>query len=247
MRSTSSKPAMARTVPVGCAWMSGLTRTGLERMHERLAAFERGVVPGLLALVASGDDVNVEVLGHPSHDDLVPRRRDAIFRIASLSKPMGAAGAMALVDDGLLSRADPVEAHLPELADRRVLRCLGSPLDDTVPAAPSISAEDLLTFRLGFAAVMDPPRPYPVQAAEAELQLAALGPPWPPPPFGPGRMDPPFRHPPPHRPTGDHLALQRGAAGARRRDGARERPAWPREPLPHFVEFWDAAYDALVA
>ncbi len=165
--------------------MSGLTRTGLGRMHERLAAsVERGVVPGLLALVASGDDVHVEVLGHPSLDDPAPLRRDAIFRIASLSKPMGAAGAMALVEDGLLALDDPVETYLPELADRRVLRSLASPLDETVPAERSISVEDLLTFRLGFGVVMAPPGTYPIQAAEAELQLATLGPPWPPPPFG---------------------------------------------------------------
>ncbi len=166
--------------------MSGLTRTGLERMHERLAAsVERGVVPGLLALVATGDDVHVEVQGHPALDDPAPLRRDAIFRIASLSKPMGAAGAMALVDDGLLALDDPVETYLPELADRRVLRRLESPLDETVPAARSITVEDLLTFRLGFGAVMAPPGTYPIQAAEAELRLATLGPPWPPPPFGP--------------------------------------------------------------
>ena len=90
---------------------------------------------------------------------------------------------MALVDDGVLALDDPVETFLPELADRRVLRSLESPLDDTVPAARSITVEDLLTFRLGFGAIMAPPGSYPIQDAEAELQLATLGPPWPPPPF----------------------------------------------------------------
>ncbi len=117
-------------------------------------------------------------------DDQAPLRRDAIFRIASLSKPMGAAGAMALVDDGLVAHDDPVETYLPELADRRVPRSLESPLDDTVPAERSISVEDLLTFRLGFGVVMVPPGTYPIQDAEAELQLATLGPPWAPPGFG---------------------------------------------------------------
>ena len=56
-------------------------------------------------------------------------------------------------------------------------------LDDTVPAERSITVEDLLTFRLGFGAIMAPPGAYPVQDAEAELGLMTLGPPWPP-PFG---------------------------------------------------------------
>jgi CubicO group peptidase (beta-lactamase class C family) len=133
--------------------------------------------------VARGDDVHVEVLGTPALDDPTPLRRDAIVRIASLTKPIAAAGAMALVDDGVLSLHDPVETYLPELANRRVLRRLDSPLDDTVPAERSIAVEDLLTFRLGFGSIMAPPGTYPIQRAEAQLGLMTLGAPWPPPPL----------------------------------------------------------------
>jgi CubicO group peptidase (beta-lactamase class C family) len=165
----------------GASTVSGLTRTGTEHLHRRLAGLvERGDVPGLAALVASEDDVHVEVVGHPSLSDPAPLQRDAIFRIASLSKPIGAAAAMALVDDGVVSLGDPVETYLPELADRHVLRSLESALDDTVAAERSITVEDLLTFRLGFGALMVPPGTYPIQDAEAELELATLGPPWPP-------------------------------------------------------------------
>ena len=73
---------------------------------------------------------------------------------------------------------------MPELAERRVLRSLESSLDDTVPGARAITVEDLLTFRLGFGAIMAPPGTYPIQNAEAELGLMTLGPPWPPPSFG---------------------------------------------------------------
>ena len=164
---------------------AGLDPAGLRGVHDRLAAHtESGQVPGLVALLARGDDVHVEVLGHAALDDPAPLRRDAIFRIASLTKPIAAAGAMLLVDDGVLSLSDPVDALLPELADRRVLRSLESPLDDTVPAARAITVEDLLTFRLGFGVIMAPPGTYPIQVAEAELGLKTLGPPWPPPPFG---------------------------------------------------------------
>jgi len=164
----------------------GLDPVGLVRLHERLAALvDRGGVPALAAVVARGPDVHTEVLGALSLDDPAPLRRDDIFRIASLSKPIAAAGAMALVDDGVLSVSDPVERFLPELADRQVLRSLGSSLEDTVPAERPITLEDLLTFRLGFGIIMAPPGTYPIQEAEAELGLMTLGPPWPPPPFGP--------------------------------------------------------------
>ncbi len=165
--------------------VGGLDATGLRRLHQRLAAYvDGGEVPGLAALVARGSDVHTEVLGSLSLDDSAPLPRDAIFRIASLTKPMAAAGAMMLVDDGVLSVGDPVDTFLPELADRRVLRSLESPLDDTVPAERAITVEDLLTFRLGFGAVMAPPGTFPIQEAEAGLGLMTLGPPWPPPPFG---------------------------------------------------------------
>jgi len=160
----------------------GLSEAGCARLHGRLAAHvENGVLPGLAALVARGDDVHVEVLGTPALDAPGPLRRDAIFRIASLSKPIAAAGAMALVDDGTIALGDRVETYLPELAHRRVLRSLGAPLTDTVPAERSITVEDLLTFRLGFGAIMAPPGTYPIQDAEAALGLMTLGPPWPPP------------------------------------------------------------------
>jgi CubicO group peptidase (beta-lactamase class C family) len=164
---------------------AGLDVAGLRRLHERLAAStESGEVPALVALLARGDDVHTEVLGHAALDDPSPLRRDAIFRIASLTKPISVAAAMLLVDDGVLALSDPVDALLPELAGRRVLRSLESSLDDTVSATRAITVEDLLTFRLGFGIIMVPPGTYPIQDAEAELGLMTLGPPWPPPPFG---------------------------------------------------------------
>lgn len=59
---------------------AGLDGAGLGRVHDALAAHvETGQVPGLVALLSRGD--------------VAPLRRDAIFRIASLTKPIAAAGA----------------------------------------------------------------------------------------------------------------------------------------------------------
>lgn len=162
---------------------SGLAPAGLDRFRDLLTAHvESRQVPGIAALLARGGDVHVEVLGTPALDDPTPLRRDAIFRIASLTKPIVGAAAMLLIDDGVLATGDPVEKYLPELANRRVLRSLDAPLDDTVPAERPITVEDVLTFRFGFGSIMAPPDTYPIQVAVRELDLATLTPPWPPPP-----------------------------------------------------------------
>ena len=111
-----------------------------ESFHEVMAAqVESGVMPGLIALVAHGGDVDVVVAGTKDFGDAEPLGRDAIFRIASLTKPVVSTAAMILVDRGVIGLHDPVDELLPELANRRVLRSLDSALDDTVPAARPIT------------------------------------------------------------------------------------------------------------
>ncbi len=61
-------------------------------------------------------------------------RRNSIFRLASMTKPVTVAAAMMLVEDGLISLASPVHRWLPELADRRVLRARDGAFDDTIAA-----------------------------------------------------------------------------------------------------------------
>jgi CubicO group peptidase (beta-lactamase class C family) len=141
---------------------------------------DRGVVPGAVALVARGADVEEVALGAMAEGpSAAPMRRDAIFRIASMTKPMVATAAMSLVEQGKLSLDEPVDRLLPELANRRVLRSIGAPLDDTVPSPRPITVRDLLTFRMGFGIVWGPPDGTPIQRAEAELLLGAIGPPSP--------------------------------------------------------------------
>jgi CubicO group peptidase (beta-lactamase class C family) len=161
---------------------SGLSRAGLAHLHDVMSAHvEAGEMPGLVALVARGDDVHIDTIGSPSFADRTPLDRSAIFRIASLTKPITATAAMSLVDEGILSLGHPVDDLLPELADRRVLRAIDAGLDDTVAADRPITVEDLLSYRLGFGSVMAPPDSYPIQRAEAELGLQSIGgPPWPP-------------------------------------------------------------------
>jgi CubicO group peptidase (beta-lactamase class C family) len=140
-----------------------------------------GRLPGLVTLVACDGDVQVDVIGAPSFAGDAPLARDAIFRIASLTKPVTAVATMSLVEEGRLHLDEPIDELVPELSDRRVLRAIDAELDDTVPADRSITLEDLLSYRFGFGCVMAPPGSYPIQRAEAELGLQSIGgPPWPP-------------------------------------------------------------------
>lgn len=162
------------------------TAEGLERLDAVLASHvKNGSMPGLVALVARGGETHTTAVGTIAFDDPTPMATDILVRIASLTKPITAAAAMTLVEGGLLELGESVERLLPELADRRVLSSVEAELDDTVPAERPITVEDLLTFRLGFGSVMLPPGSTPIQRAEEKLQLRTLGPPWPPPTFGP--------------------------------------------------------------
>jgi CubicO group peptidase (beta-lactamase class C family) len=152
---------------------SGFSPARLRRMHEVLAGHvERGAVPGLVSLISRRDEVHVEAIGVQTFDGNRPMSRDSIFRIASVTKPITAAAMMILVEECRLRLDDPVDRWLPELADRRVLRSIEGPLDDTVPADRPITVRDLLTFRLGIGAVMVFPSRYPIQRAMEELEIA---------------------------------------------------------------------------
>ncbi len=150
----------------------GLSRARLGRMHDIMAGYvERGDVPGLVTLVSRRGEVHVDAIGMKAIGGSDPIRRDTIFRIASLTKPITAAATMILVEECQLRLDDPIDPLLPELANRKILKRLDGPLDDTVPANRPITVQDLLTFRLGFGIIMAPPDTYPIQKAMNELFL----------------------------------------------------------------------------
>jgi CubicO group peptidase (beta-lactamase class C family) len=151
----------------------GFSKTRLGRMAEVMRGYvERGEIAGAVTLLCRRDEVHVEAIGARDLATAAPMRRDTIFRIASMTKPITAAAAMILVEEARLRLDEPVDRWLPELANRKVLRAIDSPLDDTVPAARPITLRDLLTFRLGLGAVMAFPDRYPIQKAMAEAGLA---------------------------------------------------------------------------
>jgi CubicO group peptidase (beta-lactamase class C family) len=145
---------------------------GLVRLDETMAAHVgSGEVAGLVALLHRRGETHVLTAGERSLGGPA-MTRDTIFRIASLTKPVTAAAAMMLVEDGILGLDNPVDPILPELADRRVLRSIDAPLEDTVPAARPITLRDLLSQRFGLGAIMVWPSEHPIQFAMEERGVA---------------------------------------------------------------------------
>jgi CubicO group peptidase (beta-lactamase class C family) len=158
---------------------AGFSKTRLGLMRDVMARHvERGDVPGIVTLVSRGSETHVDAIGMTALDGGDPIRRDTIFRIASLTKPVTAVAAMILVEECRLRLDEPVDRLLPELADRKVLRRIDGPLEDTVPANRPITLRDVLTFRMGYGIVMAPPDTHPIQRAMTALRLGQ-GPPRP--------------------------------------------------------------------
>ena len=150
----------------------GLSEARLGRMHDVMHGYlERNVVPGLVTLVSRRGEVCADAIGTKALGGSEPMRRDTIFRIGSMTKPVTAVAAMILVEECALRLDEPVDGLLPELTDRKVLRTIDSALDDTVPANRPITLRDILTLRLGIGAIMAPPEQYPIQRAMDAAEL----------------------------------------------------------------------------
>jgi CubicO group peptidase (beta-lactamase class C family) len=144
----------------------------LDRVHEAMTGrVESGDIPGLVTLVSQNGEIHVDAIGRVAFDGPL-MTRDTIFRITSMTKPITAAAAMVLVEDGKLQLDDAVDRWLPELANRKVLLSVDALIHQTVPARRAITLRDLLTFRCGYGMIPVFPDRYPIQRAMAEAGLA---------------------------------------------------------------------------
>ena len=127
----------------------------MANLHDTLAAHvSNGSLPGAVGLVVRGDRVEAAAAGSLSLGG-APMRRDSIFRLASITKPVTAAAVMLLVQDGRIALDDPVAKWLPELSRPVVVRTPASPVTDVVPAKRPITVFDLLTSRAGYGFASD--------------------------------------------------------------------------------------------
>lgn len=124
-----------------------------EALHGMLAdgTTQDGYLGGV-TLVLQGDTVlDVQASGFADLARTRPMRRDAIFRLYSMTKPIASVAVLRLADAGRLSIDAPVSRYLPELARREVLA--GDSDDgDRRPATREITLRELLTHSAGLPA-----------------------------------------------------------------------------------------------
>ena len=115
-------------------------------------AVSRGDVRGVVVLVAAPDRVLYhEAFGKLNVAQGVDMRKDAIFRIASMTKPVTSAAVMMLVEEGKLGLDDPVSKYLGALKSPQVISRLdlAAGTYETRPASRAITIRQLLTHTSG--------------------------------------------------------------------------------------------------
>jgi CubicO group peptidase (beta-lactamase class C family) len=136
----------------------GMSPDRLARLDRVLQGYvDRGEIAGAVSLVARrGKVVHFSARGHRDREAGKQMTRDAIFRIASMTKPVASVALMMLYEEGRFQLKDPVSKWLPELADMKVAspagyQELGRGPYRTVPASRPITVQHLLTHTSGLA------------------------------------------------------------------------------------------------
>jgi CubicO group peptidase (beta-lactamase class C family) len=132
---------------------AGVSSERLARLTARMQEFEKDErISGVVTLVSRrGQLIHSDALGWQDVEAQTPMRRDTLFRIASMTKPITSVAVLMLVEEGKIGLEESVEPWLPELASPRVLRDPGGSLARTTPAPRGITVRDLLTHRSGLA------------------------------------------------------------------------------------------------
>ena len=133
--------------------VSGFSREALAKIGPALqGVVDSGVLSGAVTLLwRNGAIADVTVVGQADREAGRPMRRDTLFRIASMTKPVTSVAILMLMEEGKLKLDDPITKWAPEFANMRVLKDPEGPLDNTEPARRDITIDDLLTHRGGLA------------------------------------------------------------------------------------------------
>ncbi len=127
---------------------------------------EKQEFAGAVTMVVGPDRiVALEAFGLADIASGRPMRKDSVFWIASMTKPITAMGVLMLVEEGKLRLDDPVEKHLPAFKGQK----LASPAGLVAPARP-VTVRDLLTHTSGLSSAMPTAANQPVDT----VPLAAM-------------------------------------------------------------------------
>ena len=143
-------------VPAGAPGDVGLSAERLERIGETIQrAIEAKQVSGAVTVVARrGHVAHFEARGLMDIEANAPMRKDAIFRIASMTKPVTGVAILMLVEEGKIRLSDPVSRFVPEFEEPKVAMPLPDSAGEeggiyTVPAEREVTVHDLITHTSG--------------------------------------------------------------------------------------------------
>jgi CubicO group peptidase (beta-lactamase class C family) len=135
-------------------------------------------VAGVVTLVSHGNEVvEFEAQGMADIDAKRPMRKDTIFQIMSMTKPVTAIGIMMLAEEGKLALRDSVEQYLPEFRNQKVAANSGPDTSRLATPDHPITIRDLMTHTAGIpdvapAAIHDYPQLMNVPLADVVKHLA---------------------------------------------------------------------------
>jgi CubicO group peptidase (beta-lactamase class C family) len=149
-------PLAAQALPAATPASVGVSGERLNRLSSTLQQFvDQGRAAGIVTIVVrQGKVVEFEAFGKRDVEANAPMQKDAIFRIASMSKAVTSVAAMILMEEGKLLLNDPVSKFIPSFAKTTVMvapppgAVLGTPVS-VVPAKRQITIRDLLTHTAG--------------------------------------------------------------------------------------------------
>ncbi len=158
---------------------AGMNSAALQRIPVNIKRFlDDGTVAGAVTLVARhGEIVEYEAQGMADIEAAHPMKKDTIFQIMSMTKPITAIGIMMLVEEGKLALRDPVEQYLPEFRNQQVAANIGPEHAQLAMPIHPISVRDLMTHTAGIqdpapAEIKDYPQLMNISLAEVVQHLA---------------------------------------------------------------------------
>lgn len=151
-------PIAAATLPKAGPEKVGLSAERLKRIDRLVQRYiDQGEIAGAVTLVArKGQIAHLNAQGVMDLDTKKPMTTDAIFRLASMTKPITSLAVMMLHEEGHFLLKDPVSKFLPEFKNPQVA-VANAPNERanggfrTIPAEREITIRDLLTHTAGLA------------------------------------------------------------------------------------------------
>ena len=142
--------------PVANPEQLGFSSARLQRLTDAYQGYvDRGELPGAVLLIARGDKIAyLRAIGYQDREKKTPMKTDAIFRLASMTKPIVSVAVMMLVEEGKIDLAAPVSKYIPEFADLKVGveaidPATGKPTLNLVPQKRPMIVQDLLRHTAG--------------------------------------------------------------------------------------------------